>query len=342
MNKVTAVPEGKDTKNRAVSVTTVGAQVLRQEADALAVLARDLGTKGSALHQGFIAAVRAFSKRKGRVVVSGMGKSGHVGRKVAATLASTGTPATFVHPAEASHGDLGMIVRGDAVLALSNSGKSVELGTIVKHAKRNGVPLVVITSNKDSPLGQAADILLPLPKVPEACALGLAPTTSTTMTLALGDALAVGVMQKRHFTAADFGRLHPGGSLGSVLQHVEAIMHQGKKVPLVRKNEKMSKVVVTMTEDGFGCAGVVNKKGVLVGIITDGDLRRHIDDRNLFKRTAEELMTPKPVTVSPNMMTAETLRIINEQGVTQVFVTDGAKRPVGIVHVHDLLRAKVA
>ena len=342
MTKVLKDTKGDDARGRPAPVTAVGALVLRQEADALAVLARDLGTKGSALHQGFIAAVRSFGKRKGRVVVSGMGKSGHVGPKIAATLASTGTPATFVHPAEASHGDLGMIVRGDAVLALSNSGKSVELGTIVKHAKRNGIPLVVITSNKDSPLGQAADILLPLPKVPEACALGLAPTTSTTMTLALGDALAVGVMQKRHFTAADFGKLHPGGSLGTVLQHVEDIMHQGKKIPLVRKNAKMSQVVVVMTEDGFGCAGVVNKKGALVGSITDGDLRRHIYDRNLFKRTAEELMTPKPVTVSPNMMTAETLRVINEHGVMQVFVTDSAKRPVGIVHVHDLLRAKAA
>jgi arabinose-5-phosphate isomerase len=269
-----------------------------------------------------------------------MGKSGHVGQKIAATLASTGTPAQFVHPAEASHGDLGMITRSDIILALSWSGETAELANLITYARRFAVPLIAMTSRADSALGRAADIVLHLPKVQEACPHGLAPTTSTLIQLALGDCLAIALLEGRGFTASDFKVLHPGGKLGAKLRLVREIMHSGEKMPLVSLQTRMSDAVVTMTARSFGCLGVLAEDGGLAGIITDGDLRRHMSPE-LLTRNAGQIMTRKPRTVSSGTLLSEALQIINEQRITALFVVDDGK-PAGIVHIHDLLRAGVA
>lgn len=285
----------------------------------------------------FCAALDIFSKVTGRVIVSGMGKSGHVGSKIAATLASTGTPAFFVHAAEASHGDLGMIAPGDAVLAISNSGETPELADLISYTRRFGIPLVAITSRARSSLAGAADCVLVLPEVGEACPLGLAPTTSTTLMLALGDAIAVALLERRGFTADDFKVFHPGGQLGRKLFKVEDLMHVGSELPLVPADAPMSDVVLVMTEKTFGVAGVVDGEGELIGIVTDGDLRRHIAD-DLFRLRAADVMTKTPKFVGRSILAAEALRRMNEWKITSVFVLDGRK-PAGILRMHDILRA---
>ena len=310
--------------------------VLGTEAAGLRALA-------SGLDSTFIGAVDLLARVSGRVVVSGMGKSGHVARKISATLASTGTPSLFVHPAEASHGDLGMIVAGDAVLALSNSGETPELADLVAHARRFGVPLIAVTARRDSALARAADIVLVLPAAAEACPIGLAPTTSTIMQMALGDALAVALLTRRGFTAADFRQFHPGGRLGARLKRVRDLMHEGDAIPLGPPDMPMHRALLVMTEKRFGCLGVVNTAGTLVGVVTDGDLRRHMGP-DLLSRDVAAIMTRHPRTIGPDALGAEALHEMNarERPITALFVVDGTRQVVGILHVHDLLRAGVA
>ena len=319
-----------------VSDVEVARRVLGAEAAGLRSLA-------ASLDDTFGRAVDALAACTGRVVVSGMGKSGHIGRKIAATFASTGTPALFVHPAEASHGDLGMIVPGDAVLALSNSGETAELADIVAHARRFGVPLVAVTGRGASALARAADVVLLLPQAPEACPMGLAPTTSTTMQLALGDALAVALLTRRSFTATEFSAYHPGGKLGARLTRVADLMHTGDAVPLGPVDLPMDRALLVMTGKGFGCLGAVNADGRLAGVLTDGDLRRGMGP-DLLQRRVGDLMNPSPRTIGADALAADALRVMNEgqRPVTSLFVLDPAGRPGGILHVHDLLRAGIA
>jgi arabinose-5-phosphate isomerase len=309
----------------------------------LATEAAGITALAAALDHRFAAAVALLGGASGRVVVSGMGKSGHVARKIAATLASTGTPALFVHPGEASHGDLGMIVPGDAVLALSNSGETPELADLVAHTRRFGIGLVAITAGADSALAGAADVLLLLPRAAEACPLGLAPTTSTIMQMALGDALAVALLTRRGFDAADFRRIHPGGRLGARLTRVGDLMHTGAAVPLAGPEVPMHQALLTMTEKRFGCLGVVDAEARLVGVVTDGDLRRHMGP-DLLARTVGAIMTTGPRHIGPDALAGEALALMNAPArpVTSLFVLDGAGRPVGILHIHDLLRAGAA
>jgi arabinose-5-phosphate isomerase len=320
----------------ATSDLQVARDVLNTEAAGLLSLAASLGER-------FGQAIGCLASASGRLVVSGMGKSGHIGRKIAATLASTGTPALFVHPAEASHGDLGMIVAGDAVLALSNSGETAELADLVGHTRRFALPLVAITARPDSALAQAADVALILPKAAEACPMGLAPTTSTTMQLALGDAIAVALLTRRGFTAADFRQIHPGGKLGARLRRVREVMHAGDAMPLAPPDMPMDIALVRMTEKRFGCLGIISPDGVLTGIVTDGDLRRAMGP-DLLSRPAGEIMTASPRTIGPESLAVEALHLMNahERPVTILFVVDAAGRPLGILHVHDLLRAGLA
>ncbi len=289
------------------------------------------------LGDNFVAALDILSRVTGRAIVSGMGKSGHVGRKIAATLASTGTPAFFVHAAEASHGDLGMIAAGDAVLAISNSGETPELSDLISYTRRFGIPLIAITSRAGSSLAEAADVALLLPNVGEAGALGLAPTTSTTLMIALGDAIAVALLERRGFTADDFKVYHPGGQLGRKLYKVQDLMHAGDELPLVKAATPMSDVILVMTKKTFGVAGVVDEAARLVGIVTDGDLRRHIGGE-LFKLSAADVMTKAPKTTGQNILAAEAMRRMNEWKITSVFVVEDNK-PVGILRMHDILRA---
>ena len=310
--------------------------MLNTEAGGLVSLAGSLG-------DDFGRAIDRLAAATGRVVVSGMGKSGLVSRKIAATLASTGTPALFVHPAEASHGDLGMIVAGDAVLALSNSGETAELADLVAHSRRFALPLVAITARSASTLARSADVALILPHAAEACPMGLAPTTSTTMQMALGDAIAVALLTRRGFTAADFRDIHPGGRLGARLRRVRDLMHSGDEMPLASPDMPMATALVRMTEKRFGCLGVIGDDGILCGIITDGDLRRSMGP-DLLSRSVEQVMTGSPRTIGPNALAVEALHAMNahERPVTTLFVVDPAGRPLGILHVHDLLRMGLA
>lgn len=291
------------------------------------------------LAEAFSNAVETMRNARGRVIVTGIGKSGHVGQKLAATLASTGTPAFFVHPSEASHGDLGMITSEDVILALSWSGETVELKGILTFSRRFEVTLIAITSKRESALGRAADIVLELPRVREACPHGLAPTTSTTIQLALGDALAVALLEAKGFTAERFKDFHPGGSLGAQLKFVSDVMHKEDKLPLAPESMAMSDAILVMTQRSFGCLGVVDEKGRLVGIVTDGDLRRHMN-RNLMTARVGEIMTRDPKTIKPGEMASSALKKLNARRITALFVVD-KKKPVGIVHVHDLLRMGV-
>ena len=320
----------------------IAADVLRVEADGLSALSRAVAPGGT-LGDALLRALDAIASLPGRVVVCGIGKSGHVGRKIQATLASTGTPSLFVHPAEASHGDLGMIQPGDAVLILSNSGETAELADVVAHARRFGLVLIAITSSADSTLARAADVVLALPGAAEACPMGLAPTTSTTMQLALGDALAVALLRRRGFTASDFGLFHPGGRLGARLRRAGELMHRGELVPLAGPDLPMRQAVMLMTSKAFGCLGVTGPDGRLIGIITDGDLRRALD-RDLRTLRAGAVMNAAPRTIGPDVLAAEALRIMNEgaRPITSLFVVDAQGRPIGILHVHDLLRAGIA
>lgn len=298
------------------------------------------GALKGALGVAFAAAVETIAGSKGRVIVSGMGKSGHVGRKIAATMASTGTPAFFVHPGEASHGDLGMITRDDVVLALSWSGETAELRDVLQYATRFRVPVVAITSRVDSALGRAADVVLILPKVGEACPHGLAPTTSTTMQLALGDALSVALLESRKFTAVDFKRFHPGGKLGAVLAFVRDVMHVGDAIPISPLGAKMSEALIVMSQKSFGCVGVVDGTGALVGIVTDGDLRRHMGPR-LIEASVEDVMSRSPRTVAPDDLAAGAMSEMQGRAITALFVVEDGK-PVGLVHIHDLLKLGIA
>ena len=316
---------------------SVARRVLAQEAAAL-------GSLAEALDSHFVDALELLAAVTGRITVTGMGKSGHIARKLASTLASTGTPAQFVHPGEASHGDLGMITSGDAVIALSNSGRTSELSDIVAYTRRFNVPLVAMTQRADSALAEAASVALVLPEAPEACPMGLAPTTSTTMMMALGDAIAIALLERKGFTAQDFHVLHPGGSLGRTLLRVADIMHGPGELPLCRRETIMSEAILIMTERRFGCVGVTAADGSLLGIITDGDLRRHMS-ADLLDRPARDVMTDKPRTVRPQALAAEALGIMNgvrnERPITSLFVVEEG-RPIGIVHIHECLRAGVA
>ena len=275
----------------------------------------------------------------GRVIVTGMGKSGHIARKIAATLASTGTPAYFVHPGEASHGDLGMIAKDDAVIALSNSGNTQELNDLLEYTRRYSIPLIGITARADSMIAELADIGLILPPVPEGCPLGLAPTTSTTMQLALGDAIAVALLKRRGFSTTDFQVFHPGGQIGSSLQRVADLMHRDGEVPVVSETVRMSEAVLTMTTKHFGCVGLIDDAGKLTGVITDGDLRRHMSDA-LLALPASEVMTVDPQTIRESALAAEALALMNERSITSLFVLEDG-RPIGILHIHDCLRAGI-
>jgi arabinose-5-phosphate isomerase len=292
------------------------------------------------LGQPFVAAVELIRAATGRVVVSGMGKSGHIGHKIAATLASTGTPAFFVHPAEASHGDLGMITADDVIMALSWSGETAELKNLIDYSRRFRIGLIAVTAEADSTLGQAADVVLTLPPAREACPHNLAPTTSSLMQLALGDALAIALLESRGFTAVDFRNLHPGGRLGAALTFVRDLMHAGSAMPLVAFGAPMSEALVEMSAKGFGCVGIVRGESELLGIITDGDLRRHMRP-DLLDHRVEDIMTKGPNTVRPDQLASEALEFLNAMKRTVLFVVDGT-RPVGILHMHDLLRAGVA
>jgi arabinose-5-phosphate isomerase len=307
------------------------ARVLRIEGEALLAMA-------AALPDGFAAVVECLMRCQGRVILSGMGKSGHIARKIAATLSSTGTPAYFVHPAEASHGDLGTITPTDMVIALSNSGETTELGDLIAHTQRFSIPLIAICARAGSTLAQAADHALILPPAPEACPLGLAPTTSTTMALALGDALAVALMERRGFEPEHFRTFHPGGRLGAKLARVAQLMRGADDLPLVAPDAPMADTLLVMTQKGFGTAGVV-QDGRLVGVITDGDLRRNMV--GLMDKSALDVATRKPLTAPPDMLAVEAVALMNQRKITMLFVTDAAGAPLGILHIHDCLRAGV-
>ncbi|HYZ48938.1 MAG TPA: KpsF/GutQ family sugar-phosphate isomerase [Sphingomonas sp.] len=288
----------------------------------------------------FAAAAEMIRNAKGRLIVTGLGKSGHIGRKVAATFASTGTPAFFVHAAEASHGDLGMITADDVILAMSWSGEQPEMKNLITYAARFGIPLIAMTAEKESTLAEAADVSLVLPKTREACPHNLAPTTSSLMMLALGDAMAIALLEGRGFTSTDFSVLHPGGKLGAMLKYTRDLMHSGDAVPLKPVGTRMSDALVEMSAKGFGCVGIVDAKGHIVGIVTDGDLRRHMRP-DLMTALVDDVMTGNPKTIGRDTLAGEALELLNASKITALIVTD-ARKPIGIVHLHDLLRAGVA
>ena len=308
-------------------------KVLQTEADALETLKNDLPNDFSDL-------VKLILNLNGRVIVSGVGKSGHIGNKIAATLASTGTPAYFVHATEASHGDLGMITEKDLCLLISNSGETSEIFDIVAHARRFSIPVATISSNTESTLVKAADFKLCLPVVEEACPIGMAPTTSTTMMLALGDALAVALMEAKNFNTENFKVLHPGGKLGAKMMMVSQVMHKSDALPLVETQTSMKETLLTMSSRGFGIAAVVNEKDFLVGVITDGDLRRHLDD--LMSKTAGEIASLSPITVVRETFVVDALKLMQENKITVLIVTSAENKPVGILHIQDLLKVGAA
>ena len=308
-------------------------RVVAQESRALARLAE-------ALTGRFVEATELLAATRGRIVLSGMGKSGHIANKIAATFASTGAPALFVHPAEASHGDLGMITEADTLLMLSNSGETPELADLVNYATRFSIPLVAIVGRAPSTLADAATVALVLPDEPEAGTLGLAPTTSTIMMLALGDALAVALLERKGLTAEDFSLYHPGGKLGRRLVRVADIMHAGEALPLVPAETAMAEALIVMTAKRLGCVGATDARGALAGIVTDGDLRRHMDG-GLLQKPVSEIMTRDPVTIHGGALGAEAVHLMNQRQITSLFVIEG-ERPVGVVHIHDCLRAGLA
>ncbi|MGA8499469.1 MAG: KpsF/GutQ family sugar-phosphate isomerase [Xanthobacteraceae bacterium] len=312
-------------------------RTLDTERDGVAALAAAMC---DGLGAPFVAAVETIRNARGRVIVTGMGKSGHVGRKIAATLASTGTPAFFVHAADASHGDLGMITSDDVMLALSWSGETEELKDLINYSRRFRIPLIAVTVSADSTLGKSADVVLALPATREACPHNLAPTTSSLMQLALGDALAIALLESKGFSAMDFGVFHPGGQLGAALKFVRNVMHPGAAVPLIKCGAPMSEAIVEMSAKGFGCVAVIDDSGSLAGVITDGDLRRHMR-ADLLQAPVDEVMTASPKVVRPDQLVSEALQLLNSSKITALVVVEHG-RPVGIVHFHDLLRAGVA
>ena len=319
----------------------------------LATAIRVLETEARALHElagfiddRFVQAVEMIFNAEGRLIVTGMGKSGHIGKKIAATLASTGTPSFFVHPAESSHGDMGMIVRGDIVLALSNSGEAKELNDLIEYTRRFAIPLIGVTSRPESTLATRADIALILPPCPEACPNGLAPTTSTTLTLALGDALAVTLLEKKGFTEKDFKVFHPGGKLGQQLMKVSEIMHKGDQLPVASEDISIQEAIGIISAKGFGCIGLTDKQGLLTGIVTDGDIRRKLS-ADILTKTAKDIMSRQPKTASPDTLVAEAMAVMNNlkgafRAITCLLVVDAAGKPVGLLHIHDCLRAGFA
>jgi arabinose-5-phosphate isomerase len=312
----------------------VARRVLRAEISGLESLS-------AGLDRSFMVAVDLCMAARGRIIVTGVGKSGHVARKIAATLASTGTPAQFVHAGEASHGDLGMIAGEDAILALSNSGETTEFADIIAYSRRFGIPLIAVTAGRGSTLAAAADAILLLPAAAEACPMGLAPTTSTTVMMALGDALAIALLERRGFSPADFRLFHPGGRLGRQLLRVADIMHTGDGVPLVAPAARMSEAILVMTAKSFGCVGACDAEGQLIGIVTDGDLRRHMGD-HLLGLPVAEIMNRGPKTIAAGALAAEALRLMSRSAITSLFVLDDARHPIGFLHMHDCLRAGVA
>lgn len=285
-------------------------------------------------------ALDLIEQTKGRVIVTGMGKSGHIGKKIAASLASTGTPSFFMHPAEASHGDLGMVTNDDIIIAISNSGESRELIDILNYSKRFGIKLISITKNPDSSLGKAGDIVLRLPLSKEACPLGLAPTSSTTATLVLGDILTVAMIERRGFSKTQFNQRHPGGKLGSILQKVKDIMHTGDEMPILKTNATINEIILEMTSKRLGCVGFVNENGDFCGMFTDGDLRRCIN-KDLKNAKAIDIMTKNPITATKEMFASEAIKILNEKKITNLFVVEDNKA-IGVIHIHDLLKSGVA
>lgn len=310
---------------------TVARRVIADEAAGLQALSDGLG-------EGFEQTVELILNARGRIIVSGIGKSGHIARKIAATLASTGTPAQFVHPAEASHGDLGMVTSNDIVLALSNSGEAPELANLVAYTRRFTIPLIAISSRSGSALATQADIRINIPQLGEACGHGVVPTTSTTMTLAVGDALAIALMEARNFTPADFRTLHPGGKLGARLAKVSDLMHTGDAIPIVPATTPMGDTLLVISQKGFGVAAITAPSGALVGVITDGDLRRHLD--GLMDKTAGDVMTPDPTTIEPSALAEEAVALM-EGKITCLFAVSDAGEVAGVLHLHDCLRAGV-
>lgn len=316
----------------AAELVQIGRSAMNVEAAALTRFAADLG-------HDFVDAVELLSRQSGRIIVTGIGKSGHIGRKISATLSSIGRPAMFVHPSEASHGDLGMIVAGDVLLALSNSGETSELGDIIAFCERLCVPILAIVGNRNSTLAKRSKVVLSFGSVQEVCANGLAPTTSSTLTLAIGDALAVGVMSVLGTTSEHFYQFHPGGKLGITLMQVGDLMHGGAQLPVVPPEMSMKEVVITMSSKGFGIAIVQGDGGQTLGVITDGDMRRHIDV--LWQSRAADLITHRPVTVRPNVLASDALSIMSERNITCLLVTDEQDKVIGLISVHDCLRAGV-
>jgi len=333
--KLTTVA-GTQVANEVDSAIGSALRTLEMESEGLAQL-RDALT--GHLEVPFRDAVDLLDRARGRVIITGVGKSGHIGQKLAATFASTGRPAFFVHPTEASHGDLGMITPEDVLVVLSWSGETVELSSVLAYSRRFAVPLIALTSRRESSLGRNADVVLELPRVREACPHGLAPTTSTTMQLAIGDCLAIALLEARGFTARDFRVFHPGGSLGASLKHVSDLMHKDDKLPLCGPDTRMDEALVEMTRKAFGCLGIVDENKHLIGIITDGDLRRHMGGQLMSARTAD-IMTPGPKTTAPDTLASAALEMMNSRRITALFVVED-RVPVGIVHVHDFLRAGV-
>jgi arabinose-5-phosphate isomerase len=327
-------PEAKPAANPHVASAL---RTLETEGDGVAALAAAMC---DGLGAPFAAAIDAIRNARGRVIVTGMGKSGHVGRKIAATFASTGTPAFFVHAADASHGDLGMITSDDVMLVLSWSGETEELKDLINYSRRFRITLIAVTVSAESTLGKAADIVLAMPETREACPHNLAPTTSSLMQLALGDALAIALLESRGFTAIDFGVFHPRGQLGAALKFVRDVMHAGPAVPLIKRGSPMSEAIVEMSAKGFGCVAVTDGSGKLAGVITDGDLRRHMRV-DLLQAAVDDVMTKSPKIVRPDQLASEALQILNSSKITALFVVEHGQ-PVGVVHFHDLLRAGVA
>lgn len=310
-------------------------ETIDREIEALEIMKNNLDAT-------FSSAIDLLQNTKGRVIVTGMGKSGHVGRKIAATLASTGTVSFFVHPAEASHGDLGMISDDDVVIAISNGGESKELSDVLMYVKRHNIPVIAITKDPNSTLGKNSNIVLKLPNTGEACPLGLAPTSSTTATLALGDALAVSLMYRRNFTSSDYKQRHPGGKLGAILCKVSDIMHKGNEVPLLKEDAIMQEALLVMSEKMLGCVGIVNNNEELIGIITDGDLRRWMSP-SLITEKVSTVMTQNPKVIGPDALIVDAVNLMNNtgRGITNLFVIED-KKPVGVIHIHDCLKAGVA
>lgn len=310
-------------------------RTIEREIEALRIM-------GDALNEDLSKALDLMQNCKGRVIITGMGKSGHVAQKIAATLASTGTPSFFIHPSEASHGDLGMVTLDDVVIAISNGGESKELSDILLYCKRFGIPLVAITKSPKSSLGQNSDVILKLPDNGEACPLGLAPTSSTTATMVMGDILAINLMERKGFSETDYKQRHPGGKLGAILRKVSDLMHSGAEMPLVNDEALMQEALIEMTSKMLGCVGIVNKQGDLIGMITDGDLRRWLSP-NLISEKVVTVMTKNPKTIRPDALAIEAVKTMNTtgKGITNLFVVEGTK-PIGLIHIHDCLRAGVA